>query len=209
MIYTETKATNDSLVAFLYPEKNFYSLQDTARFARWAQSCSHHHHLKILCRVLAQWADELGWELVTDIFVAAYGTAPNCLAGCGCGVRWLWLDVGLVECVCCGRDVGQYFHGRWDAHEESVGSEVGCLAYIKREIGIRSLCDVRNAVFGEFEILEIGELINISAGLEAEVLDELEIGGFAEHGNVAALRLQEHVVRVVGLVHGKSQLIWP
>ena len=92
-----------------------------------------------------------------------------------------------------------------------MGSQVDLLLYIQTEVGVGARCYVWDAVFCHLVVgfgVVVAELVNVSAGLEAEMLEEVEVRLLADDGDVALLGSHDHVMGVVLLVDGYGDRIW-
>ncbi len=92
-----------------------------------------------------------------------------------------------------------------------MGAQVDLLLYIQTEVGVGAGCYIWDAVFGDLIVgfgEVVAELVNVSTGLEAEMLEEVEVRLLADDGDVALLGIHDHVMGVVLLIDGYGNRIW-
>ncbi len=92
-----------------------------------------------------------------------------------------------------------------------MGAQVDLLLYIQTEVGVGAGCYIWDAVFCHLVvgfIVVVAELVNVSAGLEAKMLEEVEVRLLADDGDIALLGSHNHVVGVVLLVDGYGDGVW-
>jgi len=92
-----------------------------------------------------------------------------------------------------------------------VGTQVDLLLYIQTEVGVGAGCYVWDAVFCHLVVgfgVVIAELVNVSAGLETEMLEEVEVRLLTDDGDVAFMGIHNHVMGVVLLVDGYRDSVW-
>ena len=142
------------------------------------------HQLEVAGGVLAPGADEVGGEFVALVDVAAYLADPFLLAACSGSGGGLGLDVLLVVGVGDAGAVAEYtgFHRHGDEH--GVGAEVDALGDDTADDAVDELGQVAQAVVGTELCLAFGELVDRLAALEAEVLEGLHGGFFAQRAEI-------------------------
>lgn len=92
-----------------------------------------------------------------------------------------------------------------------MGAQVDLLLYIQREVGVSAGCYIWDAVFCHLVVgfgVVVAELVNLSTGLEAEMLEEVEVRLLADDGDVTLLGSHDHVMGVVLFVDGYRDCIW-
>lgn len=163
------------------------------------------HQLEVAGGVFAPWADEVGGELVAFINVAADFAYPFLpIVG--------WLDIRIIGCPEIGFDVllvvgvgdagavakHTGFEGHGDEH--GVGAEVDALGDHAADDAVDVLWQIEQAVVGTQLLLAVGELVDVTSALEAEMLERLHGGFLRERAEVEFQCLDYHVVRQVAFV---------
>lgn len=166
------------------------------------------HQLEVAGGVFAPWADEVGGELVAFVDVSTDFAYPFLLAAlslCGCG---FWLDVLLVVGVCDAGAVAKHtgFYGHGDEH--GVGAEVDALGDHAADDAVDVLWQIEQAVVGTQLLHAVGELVDVTSALEAEMLERLHGGFLRERAEVEFQCLDYHVVRQVAFVDANHNPQW-
>ncbi len=158
--------------------------------------------------MLAEGADEVGGELLALVLVAADGAAPNSLALGGLLHRLrLRLDVLHVVAIRGGRRLVEHFRFGDGPDEEDVRTEIDDLLHLDGDVGVGAAGDGHRAVRDTAAILEVGELIDFATALEAEVLEELEVGRLAEDGGREFARTLDKFGGQIALVEGHGDAV--
>ena len=92
-----------------------------------------------------------------------------------------------------------------------MGAQVYLLLYIQTEVGVGAGCYIWDSVFCHLVVgfgVVVAELVNVSAGLEAKMLEEVEVRLLADDGDVALPGSHDHVMGVVLLVDGYGDGVW-
>ena len=92
-----------------------------------------------------------------------------------------------------------------------MGAQVDFLLYLQTEVGVGSGCNIWDAVFCHLVVgfgVVVAELVNVSSGLEAEMLEEVKVRLLADDGDVAFMGVHDHVMGVVLLVDGYGDGVW-
>ena len=127
--------------------------------------------------------------------------ADIALALSGSGIL-LGLDVGVIVGVGAALVLGQHLGLDDICDVKHLGLDVLYVDDLAGEDGIGILCDIGDAVRHTVDIREVGKLVNVASGLEAEVLEQA-VGGFlCEDGDVELARLCDHIAGVVFLDDG-------
>ena len=157
--------------------------------------------------MLAEGADEVGGELLALVLVAADGAAPNSLALGGLPHRLrLRLDVLHVVAIRGGRHLVEHFRLGDGSDEEDVRAEIDDLLHLDGDVGVGAAGDSHSAVRDTAAILEVGELIDFAPALEAEMLEQLEVGGLTDDGGSEPARTLDEFGGQIALVesHGDA-----
>lgn len=92
-----------------------------------------------------------------------------------------------------------------------MGAQVDLLLYIQTEVGVGAGCYIWDAVFCHLVVgfgVVIAELVNLSTGLKAKILEEVEVRLLADDGDVALLGIHDHVMGVVLFIDGHGDGVW-
>ena len=89
-----------------------------------------------------------------------------------------------------------------------MGAKVNGLLHVGRDKGIGATGDGQCAVGDAPAILEAVELIDGTSALEAEVLEQFEVGSLAEDGGCEPARALDELGGQVALVQGHGNAVW-
>ena len=120
---------------------------------------------------------------------------------------FLGLDVRMVICVGAGLIPGQNLCLDNICDVEHLRFDILDIDDLAGQNGVGVLGNVANAVCGALVVFAVGKLIDIAAGLEAEVLEQTVRRFFGEDGNVELAGLHDHVAGVVFLDNGDGYLL--
>ena len=135
---------------------------------------------EVRCRVFADGANEVVWQFLAHILIAADAATPNGLALSSLSYRlWLGFDVGLIIIIGGRRYVGKHFHLCDKTDEEHVCAEVDGLLHIGRDEGVGATSDGESTVADTSAVSKVGKLIDRASTLETEVLEQFEVGSLA------------------------------
>ena len=158
--------------------------------------------------MLAQGADIVGGQLVPLVDIAADLAHPALLlAGGRRGGGGLGLDVGLIVAVGGAGGAGEDAAVQHVGQEEGVGAQVGGGHHLAAQPGVGALGDVGDAVGVLAGVGEAGELIHVTARLEAKTLEKFEIRLFRQDRHGKPARFLYHIVGVIALVHGDDDAV--
>ena len=146
--------------------------------------------------MLAQRTDEVSWQFISLVDVAADLTDPTLGLLLGSG-----LDVGLVIVVGNRRYVVQDRRLGDVTKEHPVRTHVHGGIDLQGQEGVGALGQVRKTVGSTLTVLESLELVRISAGLESKPLEQAEGSILAERADVQNTCAADNLTGVVGLVH--------
>ena len=156
--------------------------------------------------MFAQRAFEIGWEGVTLIYIAADLADPlGLFLNLGLGLR---LDILLVVVIRGRGNIGEHLHLGDETNEEHVSSQIDSLFHVGRDKGVGATHDGHRAVGDAATIGEVSELIDRASALEAEVLEQFEVGSLAEDGGCEPARALDELGGQVALVQGHGNAVW-
>ena len=112
------------------------------------------------------------------------------------------LDVRLIEIVRRGGNVGELFHVDDLGDKNAVRVKLHLLNDVRAYVGIRAFGYGKRAVGGALYLVEVGELVDVLAALEAEMLKQVKGCRLTDYRHGEFLRLGDDVVREVGFIHG-------
>ena len=153
--------------------------------------------------MLAQRTDEVSWQFISLVDVAADLTDPTLGLLLGSG-----LDVGLVIVVGNRRYVVQDRRLGDVAKEHPVRTHVHGGIDLQGQEGVGALGQVRKTVGSTLTVLESLELVRISAGLESEVPEQIEGRRFTDDGNRELAGLLDDVMSKVQFIDCNRYLVW-
>lgn len=159
--------------------------------------------------MLTDWAGEIFGKFLANIFISADAAAPDSLALCcladGLGLR---LDILLVVVIRGRGNIGEHLHLGDETNEEHVSSQIDSLFHVGRDKGVGATHDGHRAVGDAATIGEVSELIDRASALEAEVLEQFEVGSLAEDGGCEPARALDELGGQVALVQGHGNAVW-
>ena len=151
--------------------------------------------LEVAGGVLADRADEVGGQFLALVLIAADDAAPDGLAlGSHAHRLGFRFDMFLIIGVGGRRHVRQRFHLHHLADEDGVGAHVHDLHHVGGDEGVGAPCDCQRAVGGPTAVGKIRELVHLASRLEPEVLEQSEVGLFADDGGRKVPGLLDHIV---------------
>ena len=115
--------------------------------------------------MLTDRADEVIWQIFSNVFIAADKALPDYFALRGCANwLWFWFDVTLIIFIGAGWCVRKDCHEGWLADEKSVGSKINFFFNLQGEVGVGSCNYVWNSIFCQLVGgVILGELIHVSS----------------------------------------------
>ena len=147
--------------------------------------------------MLANRTDEVRRQCVALVDVTAHGADESCLDARGRG--WLLLYVFLVVAIRHGLIGRQHLAVRHVREKKCMRAEVGRGYDVRRDVGIRVLREVYEAVRAALK-RDARCLVNVPAALKSPMLERLKLRLLCQYRHVEFLRLHDHIVRQIFLV---------
>ncbi len=158
--------------------------------------------------MFADGTDEILRKFLAYIFVAADNATPDGLALGGLPHRLrLRLDVLHVVAIRGGRRLVEHFRFGDGPDEEDVRTEIDDLLHLDGDVGVGAAGDSHRAVRDTAAVLEVSELIDLAPALEAEMLEQLEVGGLTDDGGSEPARTLDEFGGQIALVEGHGDAV--